>query len=142
MSDSVSRRSFVQSGLLFLVAGRATLASELGNGSAQRHEVGVTLEGRAAELGQETVNFGLPLPPGFLSNPRRVYVATSAGEEISAAVRTLEPWRIGGRDGAIRSLLIQFQFDFSRERTQRIKIVFQQPRRKNVSSLSCCVICR
>jgi hypothetical protein len=134
MSDSVSRRAFVKSGLLFLGAGRATLSSELKGASARAHEVVVTLEGRAAKLGRETVNFGLPLPPGFLSNPRRVRVATLAGEEINAAVRALEPWRIGGRDGSIRSLLIQFQFDFSREQTQRIKIVFQQPRRKNLSS--------
>src|SRR5256885_1295436 len=84
---------------------------------------------------QEVVNFGLPLSPGFLSDPRNVRVVNAAGQELSAAVRALEPWRIGGREGSIRSLLIQFTSDFSHERTQRIRIVFDQPRRKNESSV-------
>lgn len=95
-------------------------------------EVEVTLAGRAANLGREVVNFGLPLPPGFLSDPRNVRVVDGAGQELPTAVRALEPWRIGGREGSIRSLLIQFTLDFSREQTQRIKVRFQ-PRRKHDS---------
>jgi len=96
-------------------------------------EVEVTLEGRTANPGREVVNFGLPLPPGFLSDARNVRVVNEAGQEVRAAVRPLEPWRIGGRNGSIRSLQIQFTLDFSRERTQRIKVRFE-PRLKNESS--------
>src|SRR6266567_5441487 len=106
MADSnISRRSFVQAGLMFLFAGQAVLASDSISETRQR-ELHVTLQGRATNLGMEVVSFGLPLPPGFLADPRRVRVVTETGEEISAAVRSLEPWRIGGREGSIRSLLI------------------------------------
>ena len=136
MSDSnITRRSFVQTGLMFLLAGQAARASDLEVPSARAMEVEVTLAGRGANLGHEVVNFGLPLSPGFLSDPRNVRVVNAAGQELSAAVRALEPWRIGGREGSIRSLLIQFTSDFSHERTQRIRIVFDQPRRKNESSV-------
>ena len=112
---------------MFVFAGQAVLASDSTSETRPR-EVDVTLEGRARNLGKELVSFGLPLPPGFLSDPQRVRVVTETGEEISAAVRSLEPWRIGGREGSIRSLLIQFTWDFGQKRMQRIKIVFHQPR--------------
>jgi hypothetical protein len=115
-----------------LLAGRA-LSSGFLVKFARATEVDVSLEGRAANLGSELVSFGLPLPPGFLTDPQHVRVVDQRGQEISAAVRELEPWRIGGRTGTIRSLLIQFTSDFSRTRTQQIKIVFQ-PRRKNESN--------
>jgi len=129
MSD-ISRRLFVQSGLISLLAGRTMLASNSAGQPDRVKEVEVTLEGRAPNLGRELVNFGLPLPPGFLSDSRLVRVVTATGEEISAAVRSLEPWRIEGREGSIRSLLIQFRSDFTREHTQRVNILFQRPQRK------------
>jgi hypothetical protein len=89
----------------------------------------VTLIGRAQNLATETVNFGLPLPPGFLQDSRLVRVYTSAGEEVAAAVRPLEPWRIDGKDGSIRSIQIQFQADFTKEKTRRVNVVFGRPRR-------------
>jgi hypothetical protein len=116
-----------------LLAGRAGLSSGFSVRFERATEIDVSLEGRAANLGSELVSFGLPLPPGFLSDPQHVRVEDQSGQEISAAVRELEPWRIGGREGSIRSLLIQFTSDFSRTRTQQIKILFQ-PRRKNESN--------
>jgi hypothetical protein len=80
------------------------------------------------------VSFGLPLPPGFLSNTRNLRVVNESGQESKLAVRALEPWRIGGSDGSIRSLLIQFSCDFTGGRTQRIKILFE-PRRAIDSSI-------
>jgi len=134
MSESkISRRSFVQTVLMSLSAGRGVLSSAFALKPASVREVEVTLEGRAVNLGRELVNFGLPLPPGFLSDARNVRVVNAARHEFSAAVRALEPWRIGGREGSIRSLQIQFTSDFSQERCQRIKILFR-PRRKNERS--------
>src|SRR4051812_33120840 len=94
-------------------------------------EVSVTLIGRAENLGNETVNFGLPLAPGFLRDAALVRVLDSSGAEVAAAVRSLEPWRIDGKDGTIRSLQIQFQADFRREKTQQIRVAFGTARRKN-----------
>src|ERR1700704_1371830 len=100
MSD-ISRRLLVQSGLMSLLASPALLASNSAGKPDRVNEVEVTLEGRAPNLGRELVNFGLPLTPGFLSDSRLVRVVTANREEISAAVRSLEPWRIGGKEGSI-----------------------------------------
>ena len=132
MMSTVSRRSFIQTGLIFLTAGRQMLASSLTYAGTPQ-EIEVRLEGRAENLGRELVNFGLPLPPGLLSDPQRVRVVNTRGEEISAAVRVLEPWRIGGREGTIRSLQVQFTADFSRDRNQSIKVILNQPRSKDQS---------
>ena len=129
--SNTSRRSFLKTGLAFFLGGQSALASEFAVKPASAREVEVTLEARISSLGQEVVSFGLPLPPRFLSDPRNVRVVDAKGQEISAAVRSLEPWRIGGREGSIRSLLIQFTSDFTQQRTQRFKIVFR-PRGKNV----------
>ena len=131
--SNISRRLFVQTGLISLLVGRASLSSNFSVTTARVREIEVTLEGRAANLGTELVSFGLPLPPGFLSDPRNVRVVDATGQEISAAVRELEPWRIGGRQGSVRSLLIQFTSNFIHEGTKRIKVVFQPPRLKNQS---------
>lgn len=96
-------------------------------------EVAVTLAGRAENLGIETVNFGLPLPPGFLSDANMVRVAGPGGGEIEAAVRALEPWRIDGKDGTIRSVQIQFQADFRSAKTQTVRVVFGKPRTRNAA---------
>src|ERR1700693_6282649 len=90
-------------------------------------EVTVTLVGRAGNLGTETVNFGLPLPPGFLNDAKLVRVLDSQGAERDAAGPAREPWRIDGTDGAIRSIQIQFQADFQREKTRQVTIAFGKP---------------
>jgi hypothetical protein len=111
---------------MLLLAGRSALASGLSVPAVRRTGVEVTLEARTADPGLELVSFGLPLPSGFLSDTRNVRIVNDAGIELKTAVRALEPWRTGGREGSIRSLLIQFASDFSRERTQRVKVLFQR----------------
>lgn len=96
-------------------------------------EVSITLSGRAGDLGTEMVNFGLPLPPGFLEDASLVRVIDSRDLEVEAAVRPLEPWRIDGKDGSIRSVQIQFQADFHAGKTQAVKVVFGTPRLRNSS---------
>lgn len=94
----------------------------------------MALVGRVDGLGLEVASFGLPLPPGLLSDPRRVAVVDERGKEIPAAVRVLEPWRIGGRNGTARSVLVQAKLDFGAERTRRIRVVVGRRRRANVDS--------
>jgi len=122
-SEGLTRRSFVQAALASLFTVKTLLGRE-------PVSLEITLEGHASDLGRELVSFGLPLPPGFLTDPLRVRVVNETGSELSAAVRSLEPWRMGGRQGSIRAILIQCTLDFSRERTRRVKVQFQ-PRRKN-----------
>ena len=112
-----SRRRFLQNGLMALTA--VPLLRWTNDGG-----VAVTLEGRAEKLGNETVSFGLPLPFNFLRDPQKVRVVDERGVELRLAIRSLEPWRTGGREGSIRSLLIQFKADFSKRKTQRVRVSF------------------
>ena len=91
----------------------------------------VRLEGRATDLGNEIVSFGLPLPPGFLSDPRRLSVTAESGSEIDVGVRALENWRVGGKSGSIRSVLIQFRMDFTNRRVRQVKIDFKNKPRES-----------
>src|ERR1700752_1045803 len=123
MTDS-SRRLFLKNSLMSLVAVPLSRHADW----IKNDRVTVTLEGRAQDLGIEIVSFGLPLPFGFLNDPRKVRVVDEHGTEIPVAVRSLEPWRTGGQEGWIRSLLIQFKADFSRQKTQRVGIFFNTNR--------------
>src|SRR5439155_15445899 len=91
-------------------------------------EITISLVGRAENLGNEIVNFGLPLPPGFLHDASLVRVYGARGAEIESAVRSLEPWRIDGKEGSIRSIQVQFQADFRVDKMQQVKVVCGKPR--------------
>jgi hypothetical protein len=117
-------------GLLLLAA--AGGAMDRPRPAQPAREVAVTLIGRAPDLGGELVNFGLPLPPGFLNDARLVRVV-GPGWEVAAAVRALEPWRIDGKEGSIRSLQIQFRRNFVGGREQRVEVRFGHPRRRDVA---------
>jgi hypothetical protein len=128
--DEHSRRQFIKSGLLSLFAipiARGALISK-------SERVIVKLEGRANDLGEEVVSFGLPLPFGFLNDPREVNVLPEDGTELVAAVRSLEPWRTGGREGSIRSVLVQFKADFSKQKNQRVIVRFDRRSRRTESN--------
>ena len=113
-----SRRLFLKTGLMSLMA--VPLSRHWTGGD----RVTVTLEGRAQDLGNETVSFGLPLPFGFLNDSRDVGVVDERGKKLSIAVRSLESWRTGGREGSIRSLLIQFKAEFSSQKKQQVTVIF------------------
>ena len=120
-----SRRKFLKNSLL------ASLAIPFGNAwanTATSTELEVILVGRAADLGDEIVSFGVPLPFGFLNDPRQVKVLDENGKELLASARPLEPWRRNGRNGSIRSLLVQFRLDFSHRTKRRVNLRFHESR--------------
>jgi len=117
----ITRRSFLKTGSFSLLA-----FPFIRDVRSRPVEVAVRLEGRATDLRNELVNFGLPLPFGFLKDPRKVQVVDETGNSITAAIRSLEPWRVAGKEGSIRSLQIQFRADFSRANSKQIKIRFQE----------------
>src|SRR5690242_11211602 len=116
--------------VLFLTAA-ASAAIDRPQPASPARQVAITLVGRAADLGNEVVNFGLPLPPGFLADAVMARVYAEDGAEIEASVRPLEPWRIDGKDGAIRSLQIQFRRDFRGRSRLRVTVAFGQRRSKS-----------
>ena len=126
-----SRRSFLKDSLLSLVAIPIARRWPISNSEG----VAVLLEGQVADLDNEVVSFGLPLPFAFLNDVRKVRVISEDGLELAAAVRSLEPWRVGGRSGSIRSLLIQFKLDFSKQRTRRVNVRFDRQAQKPASEV-------
>jgi len=115
----------------FLLTLAAPASTERPQAASPPREVTITLVGRAARIGDELVNFGLPLPPGFLSDAGMVRVYAENGHEIEAAVRSLEPWRIDGKDGSIRSVQIQFRADLRGHSRLPIRVAFGRRRTKS-----------
>jgi hypothetical protein len=116
-----SRRAFLKQALLSAFAVPLTRKLFPAGGS-----VVVRLEGQADDPRNELVSFGLPLPSGFLNDASRVRVVGDDGAELVAAVRSLEPWRVGGKAGSIRSLLIQFPLDFSKRKSREVTVWFDR----------------
>jgi hypothetical protein len=125
-----SRREFLLAAAAASLAGRAARAQSPLKIPRPGRELQVTLNGRADDLGEEVVSFGVPLPPGFLSDAGRVIVLDERGAEVAAVTRALEPWRLGGREGSVRSVLVQFKSDFRTVRTKRVSLLFnKRPKR-------------
>jgi hypothetical protein len=68
------------------------------------------------------VSFGFPLPPDLLYDPDRIQVLDETGREVGVSVLPLESWRIGGRKGSLRSVLIRAELDFERESARRLSV--------------------
>src|SRR5947209_3185616 len=74
--------------------------------------------------GPVVVSFGLPLPPGLLTDPTQVAVLDPTGQEVAAHVRSLGNWQsippaamlCSGLPApaapGIRSVLVQFSYTF------------------------------
>ena len=85
-------------------------------------------------VGPVTVSFGLPLPPGILTDPRYVSVRSEDDAEIPSFVVSLGSWRTlpprallcadlpPPREGSLRSVLVQFKHAFPSATPQRITI--------------------
>lgn len=119
-----SRREFLLAAAAAALAGRGAHAQSPPKAPRPGRELSVTLVGRADDLKEEVVSFGVPLPPDFLRDAGRVVVLDERGAEVAATTRALEPWRLGGREGSVRSVLVQFKSDFRAARTQRVRLLF------------------
>jgi hypothetical protein len=73
--------------------------------------VPVRLEPRPGVSGRQLVSFGFPLPPDLLEDPGAIRLLDEDDNEVEASVAPLESWRIHGREGALRSVLIQARVD-------------------------------
>ena len=129
--NKVTRRSFLKQGVLSLAAFPMGTLLRL----SRAETVSVSLEGRAKDLGNEIISFGLPLPFGFLNDIDHVTVISDEGSEIAIAVQPLERWRIGGREGSIRSLLIQFTLDFSTSKSRKAEVHFNKRAKKDSTEI-------
>jgi hypothetical protein len=82
------------------------------------------------------VSFGFPLPPELLDDPDGIQLLDREGREIEASVTPLETWRIGGREGSLRSVLLQARVDFAGEESRRLQVRLQARSKKRLSALA------
>ena len=86
-----SRREFLLAAAAAALAGRAAGAQSPLKIPRPGRSLDVTLVGRADDLGEEVVSFGMPLPPDFLMDAGRVVVLDEHRGEVAATTRALEP---------------------------------------------------
>lgn len=109
-------------------------------------EVALRPHASVAGAGTTRVSFGLPLPPGLLTDATKVIVQTSAGVEIPAFTRALAVWRalppaevrcagVNTTAGpGIRSLLVQLDRAFASTAEERIRIIVNATPASRLSS--------
>lgn len=73
--------------------------------------VEVTLTPLTWRTGKTLASFGLPFPPDMMSDDSRISVEDAAGNEVPVFTRPLVKWWIDRHEGAIRSVLVQFETD-------------------------------
>ena len=110
-------------------------------------DVTVRLIPAADSLNQtRRVSFGFPLPPGALVNTNNIRVMNAAGQEIPAFVRSLGAWEqmpdqrllcnglaASGNPG-IRSVLVQFDMNFSSTSPVTVTLGLNRARTQNLTS--------
>ena len=78
--------------------------------------------------GSAVVSFGLPLGPGWLDDDRLIRVTGSDGNEIPVFTKPLVRWWIDGRQGSLRSVLVQFEAAFADGAAQEVVVTWDRPR--------------
>jgi hypothetical protein len=110
-------------------------------------DVTVRLIPAADAVGQmRRVSFGFPLPPSTLVNTNNIRVTNAAGQELPAFVRSLGAWEqmpdqrllcngltASGNPG-IRSVLVQFDMNFSTTSPVTVTIGLNRARTQNLTS--------
>lgn len=86
----------------------------------------VKLQALAETPGREIVSFGVPFPPGVLADDTNLAVF-SGDAELPIAAKVLAPWRIDGQPRTARSVLLQFELDFTKKPTQSVTVSWSRP---------------
>ncbi len=96
---------------------------------AERVEVTLVPQGDAA--GPVVASFGLPFGPDWLRDDKRLRVLAADGTEIPAFTRPLVHWWIDGKQGSLRSVLVQFEVTVKDRTPQKVTIVWDKARQKS-----------
>ena len=96
--------------------------------------VEVKLAPQVDTVGSVLVSFGLPFGPGWLSDDNQLRVLNADGAEIPAFARPLAWWWIDGKQGTVRSVLVQFEFECRERKPQSVTIAWDRPRTKTRSA--------
>jgi hypothetical protein len=97
---------------------------------AEGTAVTATLVPQTELKGATVVSFGLPFPPGTLTDDRNIRVTDAAGNELPVFTKPIVKWWIDRKEGAIRSVLVQFEVNLQSKTAQKVTISWDKPRIK------------
>jgi hypothetical protein len=87
--------------------------------------VAVTLISEAGP-GTHVVSFGLPFPPGVLYDHTWIQVRDERGAMMPVFTQPLGQWQMSGQQGALRSVLVQFEVTFSDAQPRVVTLVWEE----------------
>jgi hypothetical protein len=93
--------------------------------------VTVSLVPQTDLAGPAVVSFGLPFPPATLTDDKNIRVTDAAGAELAVFTKPLVKWWIDRKEGAIRSVLVQFELSFKGKTPQKVVVTWDKKRTKN-----------
>jgi imidazolonepropionase-like amidohydrolase len=93
--------------------------------------VAVTLVPKVDDPGKSVVSFGLPFGPDVLSDDRLLRATGPDGQEIPIFTQPLARWWIDAKQGALRSVLVQFAWPFADKGSGKITLAWDKPRTKS-----------
>lgn len=140
------RRSLLRAllALLSLTVAQAGIPGGVFANGFETVGIAVELRPAAGVTGAQRISFGLPLPPGVLTDAAAV-VLLQGGEELPIHVESLGQWHAPlpaalacpGTDpdgvGSLRSVLIQVEIDFGAGQARSLRVVLGRPRTQNLA---------
>ncbi len=99
-------------------------------------QIEVVLTPQIEEGGKQIVSFGVPFGPGVLADDKLIRVSGEDGADIAAFTKPLAYWWIDGKQGSLRSVLLQFELSFAGKGTRKVSIAFDKPRTKSREALT------
>ena len=98
---------------------------------AKSGKIEVKLVGNAAPTGGEfvanIVSFAIPFGPGVLTDATAIKVTDATGKALPVFTKALLPWRIDGKEGTIRSLLVQFELAVAPGQEAKVTVEYGTP---------------
>lgn len=78
--------------------------------------------------GRFVVSFGLPFPPGALADHTRIRAMDESGQAIPVFTRALALWWMDGKQGFVRSALVQFEVAFADTMARHVTLAWDGTR--------------
>jgi len=118
-----------QVGAKLLVVGRPAWPKPLATSTE------VTLVPQTEAAGTCVVSFGLPFPPDTLKDDKQIRVL-SDGTELAAFTQPLVHWWLDRKQGALRSVLVQFEMASQDRSPRKITVAWDKPRARSRPALT------
>jgi hypothetical protein len=94
-------------------------------------ELKVALIPQTGEPGRCIVSFGIPFGPHWLYDHELIRVLDAEGREIPAFTKPLAHWWLDGKQGSLRSVLVQFEAVFDGSSPRQVTVLWDRARTRS-----------